>query len=80
MHVTIKIRGQEDISFADGSNTATVEIELRNAYGPGFLKEGGLGVTSEILSTGDYEYHLANPPNLQVQGKRFNSLISFIDD
>ncbi len=69
MLVTIKIRGQEDILYADGSNTVIVKADLRNAYGPGLLKQGGMGVTSEILPAGDYEYHLTNPPTPQAQSK-----------
>ena len=69
MPVTIKIPGQEDILYADGSNTATVKTDLRNAYGPGLLKQGGMGVTSEIIPAGDYEYHLTYPTNSQAPGK-----------
>ena len=77
MPVSIRI-GQEEISCVDSSNTAIVQIQLRNAYGPGLLKQGGMLVTSEILPAGDYEYHLTNPPTPQAQCKLFNSCNSFI--
>ena len=77
MPVSITI-GEEEISCPDDSNSAIVEAMLRNGYGPGFLKQGGMLVTSAILPAGDYEYHLTNPPTPQAQGKLFNSFNSLL--
>jgi hypothetical protein len=66
--VRVFIHGESEpvVEYDPDCNTVAVKEELLRAFGPGILKRkiNGRGVITEILSCGDYEYHL-----LVQQGK-----------
>ena len=48
----------ESVAYPDGSNTEAVEKKLLGGFGKGILKQNGIGILSDTLATGDYEYQL----------------------
>lgn len=53
----------DPVEYPDGSNTEAVEKKLLGGFGKGVLKHNSVGVLSETLEAGEYEYHVT------VQGK-----------
>jgi hypothetical protein len=52
----------DTVEYPDDANAEAVERTLLNGYGKGILKLNGVGVLSETLLDGDYEYHLTPQP------------------
>ncbi len=61
----------ESVEYADGANTKAVKEDLLGGYNKGILKVSGVGVLTETLDAGDYEYHVTH------QGKKHH-LFTFI--
>jgi hypothetical protein len=69
MPVRVNIVGaNEVVDYPDGANTEAVEKKLLGGYGKGILKQQGIGILSDTLASGDYEYHLT------AQQGQFSSL------
>ena len=61
MLVRVNIVGggaNESVDYSDGANTKSVKEDLLGGYGKGILKQQGIGILSDTLAPGDYEYHL----------------------
>ncbi len=70
MTVTIKIVGdrEESVKYKDNCVTARIEEKLFKGYGQGILQQDGIGVDSETLSGGEYEYHLTKRAIVEQAG------------
>lgn len=44
--------------YPDGSNTKSVKEDLLGGYGKGILKRNKVGVLTETLQAGEYEYYV----------------------
>jgi len=78
MPVRVNIVGggaNEPVDYPDGANTEAVEKKLLGGYGKGILKQQGIGILSDTLAPGDYEYHLTAQ---QGQFFQFHALTSSI--
>ncbi len=73
MTVTIRIVGdadaEESVEYNDNCKTAKIETKLLTAYGPGILKQNGIGVDKKKLDGGDYEYHRTKRAIVKQPGK-----------
>jgi hypothetical protein len=60
VHVDVSI-GEESqrISYPGNSSRSTVENQLTDVYGAGFLQQNGINVLGEILVAGEYVYKKA---------------------
>ena len=61
MSVRVNIVGGEAIKpvkYPDGANTKTVKEDLFGRFGQGGLEQNDVGVLSETLAPGEYEYYL----------------------
>ena len=73
MPIRVNIVGggaNEAVDYLDGANTKAVKEDLHGAYGNGILKQQGIGILSDTLAPGDYEYHLT-----AQQGQFFNFML-----
>jgi hypothetical protein len=68
-------RANELVDYPDGANTKAVKEDLHSGYGKGILKQQGIGILSDTLAPGDYEYHLTAQ---QGQFFQFHALTSSI--
>jgi hypothetical protein len=48
----------EPVVYLDGSNTKDVKDDLLRGFGKGILKQNRVGVLSEYLAPGDYDYDI----------------------
>jgi hypothetical protein len=63
MPVRVNIVGggaNDAVDYPDGANTKAVKEDLHSGFGMGILKQRGIGVLSDTLLPGDYEYHLTD--------------------
>ena len=63
MPVRVCIEGggaNETVDYPDGANTKAVKEDLHSGFGMGILKQLGIGVLSDTLAPGAYEYHLTD--------------------
>ena len=73
MLVRVNIVGggaNEPVDYPDGANTKAVKEDLLGGYGKGILKQQGIGILSDTLASGDYEYHLT-----AQQGRVFQFMV-----
>ena len=68
----------ERVDCDDNSNTEAVEKKLLGGFGKGILKQNGIGILSDTLVPGDYEYKITSQ-----QGQfslLLNHFLKFLDN
>ena len=50
----------EPVLYPDNANTDAVKRRLFGGFGKGMLKQNNIGILSDTLAPGEYEYHLTS--------------------
>jgi hypothetical protein len=68
----------ESLQYPDDSNTKAVKEDLLGGYGRGVLKLDGVGVLSESLLAGEYQYHVTDQGDPATQQQTRSSAVKAV--